>query len=89
MPCEPPPSYSTAHKTSTIPPDAVHTVENKIDELNPVLRKLSLQIHGENSKLIYIYLAHEEMRKDHPEIGFKERFDESTLYTMHIVHTFL
>jgi hypothetical protein len=48
-----PPSYSELpSKSLESHADVIKTIENKLDELSPELRKLSLQIHGEACILV-------------------------------------
>jgi hypothetical protein len=45
-----PPSYSQLQSDNRVfQPEVMKTIESKLEELNPELRKLSLQIHGENT----------------------------------------
>jgi hypothetical protein len=53
-------------------PDAMRTIEDTLRELEPELRKLSLDIHGERAHQT-ITRKTDTRLSDHPELQFEER----------------
>lgn len=51
------PSYSSAVSDEPVwRPQVLKTIDDKIDELNPELRKISLKLHGRSNLLSYLRL---------------------------------
>lgn len=68
------PSYTMAASTNISRHDVMKTIEKKIDELDPELRKLSVQIHGQISWCdCKSMLADSIPAEDNPELLFQER----------------
>jgi len=71
---EKPPSYAAAALTNISRHDVMKTIEKKIDELDPELRKLSVQIHGQICWFGCKATLIDSIRvEDNPELLFQER----------------